>query len=144
MATTNLNPEAKLIAVYNQQRVNQSLEPIVPEEFDMGPPEIYSGPRSPDNTRSRLIPKASTASFGRLNLYYNRKDMATAFTAPLKVVKGSATTIHELINEINEELGIESTTADWLDGTLGATNFNLIASPLNRIFTGGVLVGYYT
>lgn len=144
MATSNLNPEAKLYAVYNQKRIDQSLEPIIPAQFDMGPPEIYSGPRSTDNTRSRVVPKSTTASFGQLNMYYNRKDMATAFTTPLKVVKGGATTVHQLINEINEELGIESTTTDWLDGSLGGSNFNLTASPLNRVFTGGVLVGYYT
>jgi hypothetical protein len=44
---------------------------------------------------------------------------------------------------LHEELGIESTTADWLDGPLGATNFTLIASPLNRVFLGSVLVSYY-
>ncbi len=143
MATSNLNPESKLYAVYNQKRIDQGLEPIVPAQFDMGPPEVYSGPRSPDNTRSRIVPKAPTASFGQLTVYYDRKDMATAFTNPLKVTKGSAVTVFQLINEINEELGIDSTTGDWLDGTLGATNFNLIASPTNRVFTGGVLVSYY-
>jgi hypothetical protein len=143
MSDPSLNPEDKLYAVYNQKRINAGKEPIVPSEFNMGPTEVYSGPRSNHNSRTRLVPKASTASFGRLNLYHDRESLETAITTPLKVVKGNATTIHQLINEINEELGIESTTADWLDGPLGATNFTLIASPLNRIFLGSTLVTYY-
>ena len=143
MTEPTLNPEAKLYAVYNQQRVNAGLQPIVPSEFIMGPTEPYVGPRSTENSRTRITPKAITASFGRLNIYHTRRDMATAITTPLKVNKGNAVTIHELIAEINEELGIESTTADWLDGSLGATNFTLIASPLNRVFLGSVLVSYY-
>jgi hypothetical protein len=143
MAST-LDPVEKLFAVYNDRRIARGLEAIVPTQYEMSTPNTYSGPRSPDNTSVKIIPKSATASFGTLYLYYTREDMATVLTATPKVLKGSATTIHQLINEINTELGILSTTADWLDGPLGVKQFVLQATPRNYIFTGSKTFEYLT
>ena len=143
MAST-LDPVEKIFAVYNQKRIDRGLEAIVPSQYEMGTPNVYNGLRSPDNTVVKITPKSATASFGTLYLYYSRNDMATVFTQTPKVVKGSATTIHQLINEINTELGILTTTADWLDGPLGVTQFVLQAAPRNYIFTGSHTFEYLT
>ena len=143
MAST-LDPVEKNFAVYNQKRIDRGLEAIVPSQYEMGTPNVYNGLRSPDNTVVKITPKSATASFGTLYLYYSRNDMATVFTQTPKVVKGSATTIHQLINEINTELGILTTTADWLDGRLGVTQFVLQAAPRNYIFTGSRTFEYLT
>ena len=143
MAST-LDPVEKIFAVYNQKRIDRGLEAIVPSQYEMGTPNVYTGLRSPDNTVVKITPKSATASFGTLYLYYSRNDMATVFTQTPKVVKGSTTTIHQLINEINTELGILTTTADWLDGPLGVTQFVLQAAPRNYIFTGNRTFEYLT
>lgn len=142
MAVT-LNPTEKIFAIYNQDRVNRGKQPIVPAEFELQPPTAYTGPRSPTtNTRVKAIPKSAVNSFGTFNFYYNRENMATAIVGA-KIVKGSLLTVHGAIAEINEELGIESTTADWVDGNLGSTSFTLTATPTNLIFIGAAVFTYY-
>lgn len=142
MAVT-LNPSEKIWAIYNQDRINRGKLAVNPVEFELQSPELYTGPRSPTtNTRVKAIPKSAINSFGTFNFYYNRENLATAVVNP-KIVKGSLTTIHGAIAEINEELGIASTIADWVDGNLGSTNFTLTATPENLIFVGSVTFTYY-
>lgn len=141
MATT-LNPKAKLFAVYNQNLIDRGLLPIDPDAFEMQPPTVFSGPQSIKNTRAKVIPKSQTNSFGTINFFWNRENLATALTTP-RIVKGTATTVHEAIAAINDELGVEMTTDDFVDGFLGSTNFVLQATPTNLVFTGSVTVTYY-
>lgn len=141
MATT-LDPVEKIYAVYNQNRVDRGLTPIVPAEFELQPPTAFSGPQSPKNTRLKALPKLTTNSFGTINLYYDRENLATALTAP-KIVKGGATTVHQALAAINDELGVAMQTTDFVDGALGATNFTLTATPTNLIFIGNVVFTYY-
>lgn len=142
MATT-LDPKAKLFAVYNQNLVDRGLVPIDPTQFEMQPPTVFSGPQSPLNTRAKVIPKSQTNSFGTINFYWNRENLATALTNP-KIVKGSATTVHEAIAAINDELGVEMSTSDFVDAFLGSTNFTLTATPTNLVFTGSATFTYYS
>lgn len=141
MATT-LNPKDKLYAVYNQDRISRGLDEINPDEFEMQAPAFYSGPRSPKNTRAKVIPKSATNSFGTINLFWNREVLSTAVVGG-KIVKGSLTTVHAAINEINEELGVAFDTTDFVDGPLGSSNFTLVASPTNLVFTGSTVFTYY-
>lgn len=141
--TATLNPSEKIWAIYNQDRINRGKLAVNPSEFELQEPVAYTGPRSPTtNTRLKGIPKSATNSFGTFNFYYSRQNLATAVINP-KIVKGSLTTIHEAIAEINEELGITSTTADWVDGNLGTTDFTLTATPTNLVFIGSVTFTYY-
>lgn len=141
--SVTLNPTEKIFAIYNQDRINRGKQAIVPAEFELQPPVPYTGPRSPTtNTRVRAIPKSAVNSFGTFNFYYNRENLATAVINP-KIVKGAFTTVFEALNEINEELGIQSTTSDWVDANLGTTDFTLTASSTNLVFIGSVVFTYY-
>lgn len=141
MATT-LDPVEKIFAVYNQNRVDRGLTAINPAEFELQPPQVFSGPQSTKNTRLKAIPKLATSSFGTINLFYDRENLATALTAP-KIVKGSATTVHGALAAINDELGVTMQPGDFVDGPLGATNFVLTATATNLVFTGNVTFTYY-
>ena len=141
MATT-LDPIEKLYALYNQNRFNRGLMPIIPAEFEMQEPIVYSGPRSPKNTKIQLIPKTITNVFGTINFFYDREDMATSIINP-KITKGTLLTIHEALPDINNELGVILYTSDVLNGPLGTTGFTLTAKPTNLVFTGSVNFTYY-
>ena len=89
-----------------------------------------------------MIDKSTSAAFGRITVYYNRINLATI--TGQKVVKGSATTVTQLLPEINEELGVELTSLDIEEAPLGiASTFTLTAAPNSYIFTGSTIIGYY-
>lgn len=137
-----LNPKLKIIAIYNKRRADKGLLPIDVNDYDFTLPLVYVGPRSTKNTKIYLIPKTSSAEFGRITIYYDRIDLATVTGA--KVIKGSATAVSQLIEEINEELGIYLTTLDVEEAVLPAGNFfTLTASPQCLLFTGATQIGYY-
>jgi hypothetical protein len=145
MATSNplLNPRTKIVAIYNKVRVDRGLTPIVEADFEFSNPTPYSGIKSVKNTRIYLTPRASSSQIGRITVYYDRISLSTITGA--KVVRGTATTVTQLLSEINEELGIELTNNDIEEAPLGVTpTFTLTASPTSLIFLGSTQVGYYT
>lgn len=144
MPTPNplLNPKNKIVAVYNKDRADRGLLPIDPNDYDFSNPSPYSGVKSTKNTRIYLTAKQASSQFGRITIYYDRINLATITGA--KVIKGSATTVTQLIDAINEELGVELSNADVEEAALGITpTFTLTASPISLIFIGSTSIGYY-
>lgn len=136
-----VTPKEKLIAIYNQDRVNNGLAVIVADDFNLDPPQNYSGSRSPKNTRVYLTPKPSSANVGRITLYYNRIDLATI--ASLMVTKTTETNVVDLLTQINDELGVTLVASDIVNTTLPSTGpFTLTATAINLIYTGSTSVAY--
>ena len=136
-----VTPKEKLIAIYNQDRVNNGLAVIVADDFNLDPPQNYSGSRSPKNTRVYLTPKPSSANVGRITLYYNRIDLATI--ASLMVTKTTQTNVVDLLTQINDELGVTLVASDIVNTTLpSAGPFTLTATATNLIYTGSTNVAY--
>ena len=136
-----VTPKEKLIAIYNQDRVNNGLAVIVADDFNLDPPQNYSGSRSPKNTRVYLTPKPSSANVGRITLYYNRIDLATI--ASLMVTKTTETNVVDLLTQINDELGVTLVASDIVNTTLpSAGPFTLTATATNLIYTGSTSVAY--
>ena len=145
MATSNpaLNPKQKIISIYNKERADRGLSAINIADYEFSNPAPYTGIKSTKNTILYLTPKSTSAQFGRITLYYNRINLNTITGA--RVIKGSATTVTQLLNEINEELGVELANFDIEEAILGTSpTFTLTASPLSFIFIGSTQVGYYT
>lgn len=144
MATSNplLSPRSKIIAVYNKVRLDRGLPAILEADFEFSNPFTYVGVKSTKNTRIYLTPKANSSQIGRITVYYDRIDLSTIVGS--KVIRGSATTVTQLIPEINEELGVELTNNDVEEAPLGVTpTFTLTASPTSLIFVGSTSIGYY-
>lgn len=142
MPNADLDPKRKLVAIYNKDRADAGLQPISYDDYNFSNPTPYSGVKSANNTRVYLTPKSTSAAFGRITVYYNRINLATI--TGQKVVKGAATTVTQLLPEINEELGVELTSLDIEEAPLGiASTFTLTASPNSYIFTGSTIIGYY-
>lgn len=145
MATSNpaLNPKQKIISIYNKERADRGLSAININDYEFSNPTPYTGIKSTKNTILYLTPKSTSAQFGRITLYYNRINLNTITGA--RVIKGSATTVTQLLSEINEELGVELANFDIEEAILGTSpTFTLTASPLSYIFIGSTQVGYYT
>ena len=106
MATSNplLNPKSKIVAVYNKVRVDRGLPAINEVDFEFSNPVPYSGIKSTKNTRIYLTPRANSSQIGRITVYYDRINLSTVVGA--KVIRGTATTVSQLLTEINEELGL--------------------------------------
>lgn len=138
----SLNPKLKIVAIYNKRRVDQGLSPINVDDYSFSNPIQYAGVKSTKNTRIYLTPNLSSSQFGRITIYYDRIDLSSVIGA--RVIKHDATTIVELLPNINEELGVELTALDIIDGQLTDNiNFVLKASPNSLVFTGSTSVGYY-
>lgn len=136
-----VTPKEKLIAIYNQDRVNNGLAVIVADDFNLDPPQNYSGSRSPKNTRVYLTPKPSSANVGRITLYYNRIDLATITS--LMVSKTTEANVIDLLTQINDELGVSLVASDMVNTTLpSAGPFTLTATATNLIYTGSTSVAY--
>lgn len=145
MATSNpaLNPKLKIISIYNKERTDRGLSVVDINDYDFSNPTPYAGVKSTKNTILYLIPKSTSAQFGKITIYYDRIDLATILNT--KVIKGTATTVTQLLPEINEELGVELANFDVEEAILGTSpTFTLTASPLSFIFIGSTTVGYYT
>ena len=111
------------------------------DDFNLDPPQNYSGSRSPKNTRVYLTPKPSSANVGRITLYYNRIDLATI--ASLMVTKTTQTNVVDLLAQINDELGVTLVASDIVNTTLpSASPFALTATATNLIYTGSTSVAY--
>ena len=128
-------PEEKLAAMFNKDRADNSLPLIDFNEYVFQAPAPYVGVR---NTRIYALPALSSLYVGRISITYDRINFNT-------VVKGSATTVHQLLPAINEELGIALATTDVVDAALPASGgFTLTATSVNKLFTGNTTVAYRT
>jgi hypothetical protein len=138
----SLNPKLKIVAIYNKRRIDQGLSPINVADYSFSNPIQYAGVKSTKNTRIYLTPNTSSSQFGRITIYYDRIDLSSVIGA--RVIKHDATTIVELLPSINEELGVELTALDIVDGQLTDNlNFVLRASANSLVFTGSTSIGYY-
>ena len=108
-------PEEKLAAMFNKDRADNSLPLIDFNEYVFQAPAPYVGVR---NTRIYALPALSSLYVGRISITYDRINFNTVTN--VSVVKGSATTVHQLLPAINEELGIALATSDVADAALPA------------------------
>lgn len=136
----DLDPKNKLVGVYNVVRVAAGKATISADDYNFSVPAPYSGPKSPNDTIITLTPKPSAPSYGTIILFYNRINLAnlTGFS----ISKGTATTVLGVLTKINEELGVELSTLDVLEGALPAAgnNFNLNVTPECMIFYGSTSI----
>ena len=133
-------PEEKLAAMFNKDRADNSLPLIDFNEYVFQAPAPYVGVR---NTRIYALPALSSLYVGRISITYDRINFNTVTN--VSVVKGSATTVHQLLPAINEELGIALSTTDVVDAALPASGgFTLTATSVNKLFTGNTTVAYRT
>lgn len=131
----------KIFAVYNALRVADSKPTVLANDFVMGVPADYNGPSSPKNTRLYMSPSATSPSVGRITLYYDRIDLVDITT--LAITKGAAIMISDVLEQINDELGIELAVTDIVDAALPpAGPFTLTASAANLIYKGSCSVAY--
>lgn len=135
-----LTPREKWLAVYNADLQANGKPAIVPDDFDMSTPTVYSGPRSTKNTVMYLQPKASAPIIGLGIAYYNRIALSTLTT--LSVAKGAATTLTELLPALNIVLGLNFAATDFSAVSLPAApgSFTLTATATNIMFTGAATV----
>lgn len=133
-------PEEKLAAMFNKDRADNSLPLIDFNEYVFQPPTPFTGVR---NTRIYAIPALSSLYVGRISITYDRINLNTVTN--VSVVKGTATTIHQLLPAINEELGIKLAATDVADGSLPSSGgFTLTATSVNKLFTGSTTISYRT
>ena len=138
---SNITMKDKIFAVYNAQRVADSKPTVLANDFVVGVPADYNGPSSPKDTRIYLTPIAASSSVGRITLYYDRIDLADIIT--LAITKGAAIMISDVLDQINDELGIELATTDIVDAALPpAGPFTLTASAANLLYKGSCSVAY--
>lgn len=134
-----LTPKEKLIAIYNADLIANGKTAINVDDFDMSTPAAYSGPRSTKTTVIYLQPKASSPNIGLATIYYNRINIGTITT--LKVTKGSATTLTELLPNLNTELGLTFSATDFSPVSLPSSGtFTLTATATNIAMTGSTTV----
>lgn len=135
-----LTPKDKLMAVYNAELQANGKPTIDPADFDMSAPAAYSGPRSTRNTVIYLQPLAASPSFGLATIYYNRVNLATVTS--VRVTKGSAATLTDLLPALNIQLGLEFVAADFSPVTLPSApgTFTLTATSTNLVMTGSTTV----
>lgn len=131
-------PEEKLAAMFNKDRADNSLPIIDFSEYIFQAPTAFVGLH---DTRIYALPALSSLYVGRISITYDRIKLATVLN--VSVVKGSSTTVHQLLPVINEELGIALSTADVVDAALPASGgFTLTATAVNKLFTGNTTVAY--
>ena len=140
----NLTLKEKFLAVTNAKRVTDGEPILLMTDIDFGTPEAYSGSRSPRTNRIYLTPKASSIMVGRATVYFDKIDLATITS--LAVVKGAATTIAELLPQINDEMGVALEVTDIVPGALpgSGTTFTLTASAGNLLFKNATTVTFTT
>lgn len=133
-------PEQKLAAMFNKDRADNSLPIIDFSEYIFQAPTPFVGVR---NTRVYALPALSSLYVGRISITYDRINLNTVTN--VSIVKGSSTTVHELLPAINEELGITLATTDIVDAALPASGgFTLTATAVNKLFTGNTTIAYRT
>lgn len=140
MPNPDLDPKIKLMGIYNTYRESISKDPLDADDYTFSVPETYSGPKSPKNTVITLTPKPTSPAYGTITLYYNRIDLSnlTGFS----VERGTATTVLGLLDEINEELGVELTPLDIEEAALPLSNsFTLQVTDQCMIFYGSTTMG---
>lgn len=135
-----LTPKEKLMAIYNANLLANGKPTVNAADFDMSPPAAYSGPRSTKTTVIYMQPKPESPNIGLATIYYNRINLATVTT--LRVTKGAATTLEELLPALNTELGLTFTAADFSPVALPAApgSFTLTATAANIAMTGATTV----
>lgn len=127
--------------MYNAERVLRNKPPILATDFDFTPPEVYSGPRSTRNTKVFLLPKSVSGNYGRITIYYDRINLNTL--TGITVIKGSNTRIYQVIGQLNEETGMNMSSADLVDDPLAVSGSTTItASTGSYLFTGNTTISY--
>lgn len=127
----------KFFAVLNRQLTENGKAAIDPTEFGTPVPQAYTGTLYQRNSFVVMDPPIASSIVGRITVMYDRIDF-TQFTG-IRVEKGAATTLLQLLPAISEAIGIEFTVNDFNNVTLPASGtMTLVASPGNILFTGNL------
>ena len=138
---SNITMKQKIVAVYNADRTALGEPTIVEADFVFGAPSDYNGPQSPADTRLYLTPLAASSSTGRITLYYDRLVLDDIIS--LAIEKGTAVMVSDILDQINDELGIVLQTSDIVDAALPTVGpFTLTASATNLLYKGSTSVAY--
>ena len=134
MATTP-TPAEKFFAVLNKQLEDTGKDTIDPADYTAPEPRPYTGAIFQRNTFLVLDPPLESLITGRITCLYDRIPFEE-FTN-MRIEKGSATTLLELLPQINEALGMELSLADLQPATVPSSGpMTVRASDNNLIYTG--------
>lgn len=114
-----------LLEYYN--RLNRKTIDL--SEVDFGKPARIDTAGTEHNTVVRIYPKLGTKYYGSPRLYYDR--IHISLLGVISVEKGIATTVWEVIDQINEKYNVGITTEDVLNDTLPATTTGMVVVNLN-------------
>lgn len=86
------------------------------DDFDFGVPERIDFNGTKYNTKIALAPKANSGYYGVKTIYYNRIHVSEL--GKIRCVRGTATKVSHLLQQINEKYGILVSLSDIVDKTL--------------------------
>ena len=90
--------------------------PVSLDDFDFGVPERIDFTGTKYNTKIALAPKADSGFYGTKTIYYNRIHVSEL--GKITCVRGTATKVSHLLQQINEKYGILVQLSDIEDRTL--------------------------
>ena len=86
------------------------------DDFEFGVPERIGFDGTKYNTKIALAPKANSGYYGVKTIYYNRIHVSEL--GKIRCVRGTATKVSHLLQQINEKYGILVSPSDIVDNTL--------------------------
>ena len=143
----NQDPRAVILDRFNS--VNGLT--LMLSDFLLSAPEVNTDPKYPQaNTRVKISPKQTSKFYNSFYVYYNRMDFNQITDNPqVSILKGAATHLSDLVNDINIAYGIHLTSDDYHDQTLAPTDPNdpnkvidvtLQALPESYLFIGSGVI----
>lgn len=134
---TKPTPSQKFFAVLNKQLVDNGKDAVDPADYENPQPRPYTGTIYQSNTFLTLDPPLESTIVGRITVLYDRIDFAD-FT-DIQIEKGSATSLMELLPQINEALGMELALSDVVDTTVPASGTMQVTASANNLIYYGTL-----
>lgn len=129
----------KFFAVLNRQLTEQGKDPIDPTDYSAPNPVPYNGTSYQGNTMVTMDPPLDSTVVGRVTVVCNRLSL-TDHTG-IRVNKGAANTLLELLPQISEAIGIDFTLNDFVNTAVPASgNMVIPASPSNLLYTDSLTI----
>ncbi len=127
-----------IIATYNAKLIDNNIPTIDPAQYRLSLPHAYVGNKSNMNTKVSIVPMFGSGNQTRRNLYYNRINFSIMGAFSLSRV---GTLKSDLLDQLNDEFGLDIRTSDIVDGNLPDTNTVVIgANPNSHMFIGTVTI----
>lgn len=123
-----------IISTYNTKLSASNQPTIDPNEFRLSLPNAYSGNKSDKNTKVAIVPMFGSGSQTKRNLYYNRINFSILGTVEIVRV---GTLKSDLLEQLNDEYGLDIRVSDIVEGSLPNTNLvTITANPKSHMFIG--------